>query len=348
MAWIRSDVSLPMHPKTKRLARLLDIPVVQVIGHLHALWYWCYEYAPDGDLSHFDVADIAEAAMWEGDAETFINALLECGPGDKAGFLERDPEGRLRVHDWEEYAGKLIEQRERARERAKRWREQQARNAHARRTNRGRTRTNDERTSSECEACAYATSTYDERTPLRTYERTNEESSTSQDTAEDEKVHGRKEGGSGGKPTASSTLAILTDHQRMALEVLRSVPLWPADDERDAQLLTSLAEEFPDVNLLAEAKAWRTYKLDRPLSKQSNPRLQFRNWVRIAHERRGHKAEAAPAREPAADGGQEGSAWERGWRPYYRKITEEELARYRGEAVTQLSLGEGEAGHGDA
>lgn len=156
------------------------------------------------------------------------------------------------------------------------------------------------------------------------------------------------EGGSGGKPTAPNPLSILTDHQRMALEVLRSVPLWPADDERDAQLLASLAEEFPDVNLLAAAKAWRVYKLDNPLTAKSNPRSQFRNWVRIENERRARKSEAAPTREPPADGRQGGDAWDSGWRPYYRKITEEELAYYRGEAVSQLSLGEGEAGDGDA
>lgn len=154
-------------------------------------------------------------------------------------------------------------------------------------------------------------------------------------------VRGRNGKGSGkgkGKreqePASSTSLSSLTDHQRMALEVLRSVPLWPADDERDVQLLLGLAEEFPDVNLLAEAKAWRTYKLDKPLSKASNPRLQFRNWVRIAAERKAAKKEAAPGRETATAREEPGDAWSRGWRPYYRKVTDEEIAYYLGETTT--------------
>src|SRR5690606_21973542 len=87
-----------------------------IIGHLHLLWHWCLSYAEDGDLSAYDAADIAEAVMWDGDPDQFIEALINCGPAGKAGFLERDAQGRLLVHDWHEYAGKLLEKREEARE----------------------------------------------------------------------------------------------------------------------------------------------------------------------------------------------------------------------------------------
>lgn len=176
-------------------------------------------------------------------------------------------------------------------------------------------------------------------------------SSTSLDSADGEKKPGWMEGGSGGKPTAHTTNPVLSlsDTQRMALEVLRSVPGWPADDAKDAQLLSDLASEYPDVNLLAEAKNWRTYKLDRPLSKQSNPRLQFRNWVRIAHERRLKREASAPG-QPSPEGEQEpGDAWSRGWRPYYRRVPEEELAYYRGEIDTPpASLRGGGSADGDS
>src|SRR5690606_22136242 len=116
MAWIESHDNLKDHPKTRRAARLLGVSVPTIIGHLHLLWHWCLSYAEDGDLSAYDAADIAEAVMWDGDPDQFIEALINCGPAGKAGFLERDAQGRLLVHDWHEYAGKLIAKREEARE----------------------------------------------------------------------------------------------------------------------------------------------------------------------------------------------------------------------------------------
>jgi len=133
-------------------------------------------------------------------------------------------------------------------------------------------------------------------------------SSTSVGSGESEREVGRLEGGFGGKPpTPSGGLSSLTDHQRMALEVLRSVPGWPADDEQDAGLLRDLAEDFPTVNLLAEAKNWRTYKRDKPLDRKSRPRAQFRNWVRIASERQNARTTVRPADD------------EPKW-PYYRPL----------------------------
>jgi len=106
MTYIPSHISLPQHPKTRRLCRMLNASLPAVIGHLHLLWYWAMNYAPDGDLTPFDAADIADAAGWEGDADTFMQALIACGPGQTAGFIEQ-VESALHIHDWEQYGGKL-------------------------------------------------------------------------------------------------------------------------------------------------------------------------------------------------------------------------------------------------
>ena len=103
--WIPSQVGLRNHPKVRRLARTLDTPVPHVIGHLHCLWYWVLEYAPDGDLEDFEAEDLADAGGWTGDAEAFVDALVECGSKDRPGFLVRSGEGRLCVHDWEDNQG---------------------------------------------------------------------------------------------------------------------------------------------------------------------------------------------------------------------------------------------------
>lgn len=101
MSWIESHDTLARHPKTRRLVRALNIPLPQAIGHLHLLWWWALEYAEHGDLSAFDAADIADAVMWEGDPSAFVQALTA------AGFMDADQ----RIHDWQDYAGRLLEQR---------------------------------------------------------------------------------------------------------------------------------------------------------------------------------------------------------------------------------------------
>lgn len=92
------------------------------VGHLHYLWWWVLDYAQDGDLSRFEPEDVAEAAMWDGDPVAFLEALI------KAGFIDRD-EDRLVIHDWDDYAGRLVDKRKANRERQRRWREQRVSNA---------------------------------------------------------------------------------------------------------------------------------------------------------------------------------------------------------------------------
>jgi hypothetical protein len=110
MAWIESHQELARHPKTRKLARKLDISIPAAVGHLHFVWWWAMDYAEDGDLSRYEAADVAEAAMWEGDPDQFIIALTE------AGFLEDDGT----IHDWWEYAGRLIDTRRKDAERKRR------------------------------------------------------------------------------------------------------------------------------------------------------------------------------------------------------------------------------------
>ena len=109
MAWIESHQELWRHPKTKKLARLLGVSVPTVVGHLHGIWYWALDFAQDGDLRRYDPEEIADAALWEGEPGRFIEALVA------AGYLDQTDNG-LAIHDWYDYAGRLIEQREARRE----------------------------------------------------------------------------------------------------------------------------------------------------------------------------------------------------------------------------------------
>ena len=119
-AWIKSYQALRDHPKTRKLARRVG-GVPTAIGYLHCLWWWCIDYAPDGDLTKHDIEDIAIACEWDGEPQDIITNLTECG------FLENG--GGLRVHDWDDYGGALVLQRARNAERMK-----DARAAHVQRT----------------------------------------------------------------------------------------------------------------------------------------------------------------------------------------------------------------------
>ena len=111
MSWIESHQELRRHPKTEKAARLLDASTAAMVGHLHFLWWWSIDYAPDGNLTDYDPDDIATAAGWEGDPDLFLEALIGCGPGLSAGFVDKK-EGVVTLHDWDEFGGKQHRKRQ--------------------------------------------------------------------------------------------------------------------------------------------------------------------------------------------------------------------------------------------
>lgn len=100
--WLELHIGLRDHPKTARLRRRLGVSLPQAIGHVVMTWTWAVRYAPNGDLSRFDADVIADAAGWEDEAGQFVRAMIS------AGFLDED----LCIHDWDAYAGRLLDRRE--------------------------------------------------------------------------------------------------------------------------------------------------------------------------------------------------------------------------------------------
>lgn len=114
MPWIESHQTLREHPKTYALMDALGIQKAQAIGHLHLLWWWCLDYAPDGRFARNDNKKIARAAGYMGEASKFTQAMID------SGFMEIVPDpgqgggdgvggrgeggGVVQVHDWGEYA----------------------------------------------------------------------------------------------------------------------------------------------------------------------------------------------------------------------------------------------------
>lgn len=114
MAWIELHQSLTNnHRKVIKTAAALKLQKPYVIGHLVCLWTWALDNTPDGILPN-EPALIAEAAQWRGDEEKFFAALMD------APWIDDQGDGTFYLHDWHEYAGKLIERRERNREQMRR------------------------------------------------------------------------------------------------------------------------------------------------------------------------------------------------------------------------------------
>lgn len=102
----------------------------------------------------------------------------------------------------------------------------------------------------------------------------------------------------------SSAAPELTKTEREALAELKSIPGYPFDFDKDLKLIRNLETDFPDVEMVPELKKYHIYKLDHPLKKNSNPRLQIRNWFENASKwrKRGVSGAGIARADPRDDG----------------------------------------------
>jgi hypothetical protein len=108
MTWIEIHGEIFSNRKIITAATMLTGGDVHaLVGHLARLWTWSLDNAEDGDLSYLSDRDIALAAGWRGQPARFVGALRSVHLLDSSGM----------IHNWEEYAGKLIERRRRDRQR---------------------------------------------------------------------------------------------------------------------------------------------------------------------------------------------------------------------------------------
>ena len=108
-AWIKVYHTLSDHPKVYALSDALKIEQFAAVGIVVCLWTWAVIHAPDGDLSRFPDAAVARACQWHKAPASLVKSLTECG------FLDGD----RRIHDWDEYAGALIESAQASKEKAR-------------------------------------------------------------------------------------------------------------------------------------------------------------------------------------------------------------------------------------
>jgi DnaD/phage-associated family protein len=117
LAWIEVHQHLKEHRKTRKFKNLMGITRAQAIGHLIMLWLWGIDNTDDhGIIMDADYDDIAIACDYHEDSQLIVSALIT------AGFLEKEGKGeKLVIHDFEDYIGRLREQKKRHREAQKRY-----------------------------------------------------------------------------------------------------------------------------------------------------------------------------------------------------------------------------------
>jgi hypothetical protein len=103
MAWIEVHQSLRGNKKLLEFCELLNIKCeAHAVGYLVCLWLWALDNAPDGDLKGISNRIIAGAAAFRGEKKLiFVDALIE------SGFINRE----RALHNWLDYAGRLMERR---------------------------------------------------------------------------------------------------------------------------------------------------------------------------------------------------------------------------------------------
>lgn len=89
----------PAHPKVDTLRSMLGLRKFQAVGILELLWHFTAQYAPRGDIGKHSDMHIAAFLDWpQKKAAELISALIECG------WLEKNTEFRLIVHDWHHHS----------------------------------------------------------------------------------------------------------------------------------------------------------------------------------------------------------------------------------------------------
>ncbi len=122
--WCRFGSGVRDNTKTLALAERLGLPVYAAGGLLAFLWSWSIEHAEgeNGSINDFSVRAIEKACAWDGKRGALVEALCACG------FLDGEPDSEhnpLRIHDWAEYNGAILEHRHKEAEKKRRQRERE-------------------------------------------------------------------------------------------------------------------------------------------------------------------------------------------------------------------------------
>lgn len=94
--------AVPEHPKFAALKASLGLTKFQTLGLLEALWHFTGRFSPRGNVGRFTDLQIEAWLEWNGDPGKALEGLVS------SGWLDRDEEHRLVVHDWSHNADEMV------------------------------------------------------------------------------------------------------------------------------------------------------------------------------------------------------------------------------------------------
>src|SRR3990167_3732593 len=88
--------------KTAAMMKIKDTDALAM--KLIRLWTWAIQTRPDGVLeAEFPAKRLADICGYSGDQEEWMKILLSCR------WLDLQPDGTRKIHNWELYGGKLLD-----------------------------------------------------------------------------------------------------------------------------------------------------------------------------------------------------------------------------------------------
>lgn len=121
--WMRVETDFVDHPKTFRLAALLNEPLAE--AYILRAWTFLSRFCPTGHVRDTDGTALEAACRWRGQPGALLEALV------KTEWLEVSPGGGWEAHDWGEHQGKVAQRAAKERERKRAYRERKAAEASA-------------------------------------------------------------------------------------------------------------------------------------------------------------------------------------------------------------------------
>lgn len=113
MAWIEIHQGLVHHHKVMRLRAAMGWNLSETLGFLVRFWLWALDSAQNGCVDGFTWPGVAEEVLGlrkDHSAKAF-DAMVSVG------LLDELPDGKHQIHDWADYAGRILESRAAKRER---------------------------------------------------------------------------------------------------------------------------------------------------------------------------------------------------------------------------------------
>jgi hypothetical protein len=214
------------------------------------------DHAESGDLSHLTSRAIAAAAGWVGRPERFVQALVE------QGLLDEGP----KIHDWDDYSGKLTDRRAKDRERKKLERDRDRQLA-----SRGRPRE-----ASAGSPMRQDRTGQDSDSDRTTQHGSDEETTTSFATAVKDAGPKLEAIEAVRPPSGEDSVAAVEQRVERALDVLRQIASYPYKLEQDRRLLRDAAAKAPGQDLAEDVRRWREASANGTVR---YPRAALKGWL---------------------------------------------------------------------